>query len=350
MDYFLRTIFLAFSFSFLLSFVLTPILRKAGLFLGAFQPRRDRDIHKGNIPRVGGLVLLTSVFFASLLILGIPTKIIGLLWASFFIVLVTFFDDFWKISWKIKLIFQILAGLILIFSGISIVSFTNPFNGILSLFYYPFKLSFGSYLFIFYPLVVLLTLFWTVGLQNVLNFLDGLDGLASGVSAIGFLILALIAFHTTPFDSTLFLFFIILTGAILGFLPYNFNPAKVFLGDCGAYFLGLNLAAGAILASGKIATLVLVLGIPILDAFWVIGKRILNKKSPFLPDRYHLHFRILDLGFSQRKIVLSYYFFVVLLGFTAFIFREDIKVIFGAISFLTLLFGLTSLMISKSKS
>lgn len=339
--------FIGFGLSFILSLFLTPLFIKIGYFFKVAQPPKERDIHWQFIPRIGGLALLTSFVVTSLLLLPFNEKIWAIIFASIFIVLTIFFDDLWGISWKVKLVFQVLSGLILVIFGIVIESVTNPFDGIWSLFIHDFSFSFLSKEIVIYPLAAVLTVFWVVFLQNVLNFLDGLDGLASGVSVIGFGVLALVAYYVNIYDPNIFIFLLILIGAILGFLPYNFNPAKVFLGDSGAYFLGLTLAAVSILVSGKIAIAVLVLGVPILDAIWVIFKRILSKRSPFDGDRSHLHFRLLDLGLPQRKIVVSYYIFTLILGISAFLFRDNILVILGFFVFLTVNFAFISALVSN---
>lgn len=346
----LKLTFLAFLLPALLSFSLTPLIIKLAFKYNLFPPLKPRDIHKKPIPRLGGIVLAFSTAVATLLILNLDVALKGFLFALIFVILFAVFDDILGMSWKIKLVFQIISAFILIGSGIYIKFFTNIFDGTVSLLSSPFQIQFWHHFYVIYPFAFLVTILWIVGLQNVLNFLDGLDGLAAGVSAIGFIILALVSYYNNPFDLNIFLLFMILLGAIIGFLPYNFNPAKIFLGDSGAYFLGTALAAGGILASGKIAVLSLVLGIPILDALWVVGKRILEKRSPFEGDRFHLHFRILDLGFPQRKIVLSYYFFVGLLGVSAFVFRDNAKVIFGTTAFLILIFALISVLISKNQN
>lgn len=335
-----------FALSLIFSFFLTPLFIKIGNYFKLSQPLKERDIHKKFIPRVGGLALLSALLITSLLTLSFSKEIGAILFASVFIVLTTFIDDIWGLSWKVKIVFQFISALILVIFGVAIQAVTNPFDGSWNLFNNSYSFSLLGRVVVISPLSFLISIFWIIFLQNVLNFLDGLDGLASGVSAIGFGVLALVAYYVNNPDPNVFVFLIIIIGAILGFLPYNFNPAKVFLGDCGAYFLGLNLAAASILVSGKIAIAILVLGIPILDAIWVIFRRIFSKKSPFDGDRDHLHFKLLDLGFPQRKIVISYYIFTLILGISAFIFKDNLTALIGFFLFLTVNFAFISILTS----
>jgi UDP-GlcNAc:undecaprenyl-phosphate GlcNAc-1-phosphate transferase len=160
------------------------------------------------------------------------------------------------------------------------------------------------------PLLIwLITLFWIVGMLNTVNFLDGLDGLAAGVGAIAALMFAWhsyqIALQTGQF--TVAAFPLALAGALLGFLPFNFAPARIFLGSAGAYLLGYQLATLAIIAPAKIATALLVMAVPILDVAWQIIDRLRRGQSPLRGDRGHLHFRLSDGGLPTRRIVLGYY-------------------------------------------
>jgi UDP-N-acetylmuramyl pentapeptide phosphotransferase/UDP-N-acetylglucosamine-1-phosphate transferase len=152
---------------------------------------------------------------------------------------------------------------------------------------------------------------------NTINFLDGLDGLAGGVSGIAFFVLFFLSLTPTVLQPETAFLCIILAGCALGFLPYNFHPAKIFMGDSGSYFLGFMLAVLAIIAGGKIATALLVLGFPILDAFWVILRRILSFHSPFIADKKHLHHRLLEVGLSQRQAVGLIYFLSLCFGAVA---------------------------------
>jgi len=167
-------------------------------------------------------------------------------------------------------------------------------------------------------LTVLVTVFWVVGMINTVNWLDGLDGLAAGVTAIAALLFALHSYVRIG-QLTVGLFPMALVGACLGFLPWNFYPARIFMGTAGSMFLGYNLAAFSLIAPAKVATALLVLGIPILDVAWQIAMRVRHGRAPWLADRGHLHHRLYDLGFSQRQVVLLYYLFCTVFGAMALV-------------------------------
>jgi len=289
-----------------LSAILTPIIKKLSLKWGFFDYPSPRKIHSKPIPRLGGLAVFLSFFlvvlgylifaperlaFVSEKILGIDKNLFGVLLGGLVLVAVGIVDDIKGIKPIPKLFLIFLAASIVALFGIKIWWFSNPFGP---------QIVLGS----FSPLFVIL---WIVLLTNVVNFLDGLDGLASGVSFIALIILFLLSIQPTVNQPTTALLCLILAASCLGFLPFNFNPAKIFLGDSGAMFLGYMIAIFAIISGGKIATASLVLGIPIFDAIWVILRRILGKKAPWLPDKKHLHHRFLGAGFSQRQAVLILY-------------------------------------------
>jgi UDP-N-acetylmuramyl pentapeptide phosphotransferase/UDP-N-acetylglucosamine-1-phosphate transferase len=160
-----------------------------------------------------------------------------------------------------------------------------------------------------------LTVFWVMGMINTVNWLDGLDGLAAGVTAIASLLFAIHAYRLG--QTTVALFPLALAAACLGFLPFNFHPARVFMGSSGSMFLGFALASLSILAPAKVATALLVLGIPIIDVAWVVIRRWRQRGDPTLAGRDHLHFRLLDFGLSQRQIVILYYLFCAIFGLLA---------------------------------
>ena len=177
--------------------------------------------------------------------------------------------------------------------GLVIDQFNNPFGGVIHL-----------------PLIVAIgfTLFWIVGFMNTLNWMDGLDGLAGSVTLVAAAVLFFHTFFRPPGDPqfTISLLPAALGGAVIGFLPFNWHPARIIMGDVGAMFLGFTLAVISIIGGAKIATALLALWLPILDVAWVIVYRVLNGRSPLKADRGHLHHRLLDLGWTQRQIVLLF--------------------------------------------
>ncbi|NHZ72717.1 MAG: hypothetical protein GWP17_06510, partial [Aquificales bacterium] len=213
---------------------------------------------------------------------------------------------------------QFLAAALAMWNLVFIEVFTNPFPGTAVWTTPPFSWVFtvdGALIWIWRPLALLFTLFWVVGMINAINWLDGLDGLAAGVCTIAAL---LFAWHSFSLGQTVVpLLPLALAGALLGFLPYNFAPAKIFLGSVGAYLLGYQMATLSILSPAKLSTALLVLAIPIMDVAWLTINRIRRGKSPMSADRNHLHFRLLDSGLSTRKIVLGYYAVTIAFGLVA---------------------------------
>ena len=183
-------------------------------------------------------------------------------------------------------------------------------------------------------MVAALTVFWFMGMINTVNWLDGLDGLAAGVSAI---VAAFLAIHMIREGQlSVALLPLALLGATLGFLPYNFNPAKIFMGSSGSYFLGWALAALGIMGGAKVATVLLAMGLPIMDVAWLIYHRWKRGDKPESIGRDHLHHRLLDIGFTQRQIVLAYYAWCIIFGTAALVLENRLYkliamiVLFGA--------------------
>ena len=209
-------------------------------------------------------------------------------------------DDFFDLSPKPQFVAQFITACIAIYFSIFIEIVTLPFIG---------ETTFQW--FISYPL----TIFWVMGMLNTVNFLDGLDGLAAGVATIAVLLFAWHAYSLGQMQ--VYLFPLALAGACLGFLPFNFYPAKIFMGSTGSLTLGWALASLSILAPAKVATALLVLGIPIIDVAWLMMWRWYKLGSPMVPGRDHLHFRLVDRGFNQRTIVYGYYLFCSIFGILA---------------------------------
>lgn len=229
----------------------------------------------------------------------------GLVLGATIIVIGGFLDDKFDIKPRYKLIFQVAASIILIIYGVKIVLITNPFSSL-----YQFT-NVGV-------MSIPLTIIWVVGITNALNLIDGLDGLASGIGLISSLTILIIALLNNRYEAAVLA--IILCGSILGFLPYNFNPASIFMGDTGAQLLGFLLASisieGAIksAAAFSIAVPILALGIPIYDTLFAVIRRKINGKPIMQADRGHLHHRLLDMGFSQKQAVGTMYAISAVLG------------------------------------
>jgi len=233
------------------------------------------------------------------------TRLVGLLVGGVGAFLFGLADDRFELSPRVQLICQFLLAFIAVGTLLWLERFTLPVLGLVALSDYPW----GAWAYV--PLTVL----WMMGMMNTVNWLDGLDGLAAGVGTILCLVLA-IHMHRVSQPSVALLP-IALLGALLGFLPYNFAPARIFLGSAGAFFLGYGLGGLGLIAGGRVATALLVMGLPIVDVAWQIFDRVRHHRSPGQADRGHLHFRLLDLGLSERTIVLLYWSFCALFGLLA---------------------------------
>ena len=323
----MTTYIFAFLTAFLLSFALTPIMGRIAVKFNFLDIPDDRKIHKGPIPRIGGFAVFIAFLATALFFVNIDRGLFGVLLAASFLVVVGIFDDKYSLPPLVKLLGHLVAAILLISFGVKLGIVTNPFGGVVDLADYKILLHLGSSSFFIPVISDVLTVFWVVLLINALNFLDGLDGLAAGVSGIGALTLFFLsasAFINQPVTAFLC---IILAGASFGFLPFNFHKAKVFLGDSGSMFLGFMLAVFAIISGAKLATAALALGFPILDLGWTVLRRIFSGKNPFKADRSHLHHKLLDLGLTQRKIVLGFYLISAIFGGIAIFGRTREKLI-----------------------
>ncbi|MBE0449891.1 MAG: undecaprenyl/decaprenyl-phosphate alpha-N-acetylglucosaminyl 1-phosphate transferase [Clostridia bacterium] len=290
----------------LISFLLTPQVIKLAHRFGAIDiPKDERRVHSIPIPLWGGLAIFTGFFVSMVLFANIePFKLMGLFIASLIVLITGMVDDVKPLGAKGKLMMQIIAAIVLVTAGFEIKYFTNYFadSGYIML---------GA-------LSLPISILWIVGVTNTVNLIDGLDGLAAGISAIAAITLSYIAMINLRYDAAMIT--LILAGSSIGFLPFNFNPAKIFMGDAGALFLGLVLSAVSIDGALKGATAmtvvvpILALGVPIFDTTFAILRRKINRKPIMEADRGHLHHRLLSLGFNQKKAVLAMYLISALLG------------------------------------
>ncbi|MFH0819560.1 MAG: MraY family glycosyltransferase [bacterium] len=328
--------FIAFLAAFILSVILTKAVMKLALKLKVVdQPNQERKIHPKAIPLLGGAAIFLSfslvVIYYSFISGDILTKyylpkyIIGFLLGGAVLMIGGFLDDKYNLKPARQIIFPIIACLIVIASGVGIHFITNPFGGIIRLDQPKFEiLRISGLPYRIAPWADLFALIWLLGMMYTTKFLDGLDGLVSGITVIGALVIFFLSFNPIVSQPQTALIAIILAGSSLGFLIFNFHPAKIFLGEGGSLFCGFTLGVLAIIAGGKIATALLIMGIPILDVLWVILRRLFwEKKSPFsTPDKKHLHFRLLSAGLSQRQAVLFLYFLTFLFGMSALLLQS----------------------------
>lgn len=285
--------------------VFTPVIKRIALLAGAVDEPGGRKVHKVPVPCWGGLGIFLGFAAAALLVMPHGRALSGLLAGGLVILLVGMIDDWCGISPWAKLAGQIFAAVILVAYGIRVDFVTNPLGGMIYLGYFSIPV----------------TILWVVAITNALNLVDGLDGLAAGIAAISAGTVAVVSFgQGEPLVATCAL---LLAAASLGFLPHNFHPAKVFMGDTGAMFLGFMLASLAAIGLTKSATAfslilpILILGIPIFDMVFAIVRRVLMHRHIFAADRGHLHHRLLDLGLTHRQSVLIIYGVNILLGGSA---------------------------------
>ncbi len=320
----------AFLLAYLFTFGIIALSRKAGWL----DMPAERRVHKLPVPRLGGVAIFLSFVVTSatlyVTMYGLQQKEIVIYWlfllASFLIVAVHAYDDVKGLKPLPKLIAQTLSVLIILgpfngrFNGVLLFGISNPFRTLHSAI--PWFRQPELTLFIHSPDIswlaipaVLFTWFWMVGMMNTVNFIDGLDGLATGVVAITGIFITIISW--TLEQQSIAILAAIFTGATLGFLPHNWNPAKIFMGDTGSQFLGLALAVLSIMGGAKIALALMVLGIPILDVAVVAINRIRRGQHPLHYDKTHLHHRFLATGLSVRQICYVMYGLTIIFGILA---------------------------------
>lgn len=272
--------------------------------------RRLSEADARRVSKLGGVALFGGFVIAALAaqLLPVPRldgyeiiRLIGLLLGGVIIFIVGLLDDIYELSALAQFLGQSAAAAIAILFQIFIEYFNNPLTGQQT----------PSWPFI---VTVALSYFWLMGMMNTMNWLDGADGLAGGVTLIaGATLFINSAFRVEPAQASVSLLHLALIGTALGFVIYNFYPARIFMGG-GATFLGYTLGALAIIGGAKMATILLVMGLPLLDSFWQVVTRLRKGRSPFVGDRGHLHFRLIDMGVSQRQLVIGYYIFCALFG------------------------------------
>ena len=288
--------------------ILTPIVIKmAKKFNLVDIPKDSRRVHNKPMPRVGGIAIVTSMYIGlavyyfltkNIQEIALNEQFLGFALGGIIIFTMGLIDDIFNLKARYKFIFQLVAAIIVYAFGIKITGFKIPFI-------YPEVIDFGIFSF---PI----TMIWIIGITNSINLIDGLDGLAAGISAISATAL-LIIFTSTSASLESIIITAVLVGATLGFLPYNFNPAKTFMGDCSSNFLGFTLSVVSILGCAKGYTIlaiiapILTLSVPIFDTLFAMIRRMIKRQPILKPDGAHIHHRLLKMGFSQKQAVLILY-------------------------------------------
>lgn len=298
-------IILSFVVAFAVAFATTPLAKILAVKIGAIDvPKDKRRVHKKPTPLIGGLAIFAGFLVTTLCFYEADTEFIGMMAGAIIMVVLGIFDDKYNLPAKFKFVVQIIAAAIPVFCGMRIERIILPFlesNG--------FEFGWLSY-----PI----TIIWVVGLTNAVNLIDGLDGLAAGVSAIASLSVFCVALMQGEIGIAILT--AALVGSCFGFLPYNFNPASIFMGDTGSTFLGFVMACISVSGLFKIHAIIsfavpfIAFGIPIFDTSFAILRRIREHRPIMSPDRGHLHHRLMDRGFSQKQVVLIIYTICILLG------------------------------------
>jgi len=291
-------------FPFIISFLITVSLICLALFLcSKFKFLKSVEkIKRGGttekVCRIGGVAIIIG-FAVALLLDGnliISEKLWGIIIVSFLILIFGIIDDFLELDWKAQLIFQISIALLIFVFGVRVEYITNPAGGLIFL-------NVGKYLIPSFVFIMI----WIVLLINSMNWVDGIDGLSGGATLIGILTIFFLSLKPEVNQPPVGIIAMALAGSILGFLIFNFYPSKILAGTSGSMFFGFILATLAIFAGTKIATALLVMAVPIIDALWVIGERLRSGNSIFKSDNRHLHYKLLEIGWSPKKITLFFY-------------------------------------------
>ena len=296
--------------AFIVSFLMCPMVKSFAYKIGAIDvPKDNRRMHKKPVPRLGGLAIFLGFIVSMLLFVKIDHQMQGILLGASIIVVLGVVDDMSPLRAYFKFCVQIFAALVAVFHGVVIQTLSNP-----NVFAESPYWDLGW-------LAVPITVLWIVGITNAVNLIDGLDGLACGVSTISAISMLVIALLVSEGDVALVM--ASLVGACLGFLPFNKNPAKMFMGDTGSTFLGYILATISIQGLFKYYAIVsfavpfLILGLPMFDTLFAIIRRLAHGQNPMAPDRGHIHHRLIDMGLNQKQAVAALYVISSILGLSA---------------------------------
>jgi len=309
----------AFIASALLALVLTPLVRRVAIRLDNIDRPDHRRVNQQPIPRGGGVAVAIAFLVVAVAGLALnsqtgdvdvsrtlnPLELVGLLAGGVVATVLGVLDDTFQLRARWQLLGQLALAAIAVLCGITITYLNNPIgSGIIRIadFY-----------------AVGISILWIVGMINSINFIDGLDGLSSGIALIAAATLGLISLTADVRQPIIGILCFALAGSLLGFLRWNFHPATIFIGTSGVMFVGYTLAALSILGVAKVAVALLVLGVPIIDTFWIIVRRLVTGHSPFTPDRGHIHHRLLDLGLSHSQTVLVIYALCLILAVLSFV-------------------------------
>lgn len=328
-------VIMALGLAMLIAFAATPYVKKLAFKIGAVDvPKDNRRMHKKPIPRLGGLAIFLGCLISLLIFADIDKALRGILLGSCIIVAVGIVDDAHPLGAGIKFILQIVAALIAVWHGVVIQTIANPF-------------PFGGEYWDFGVWAVPITVIWIVAVTNSVNLIDGLDGLADGVSSIAAATMLIISLLMG--DLRIAVICAALMGACLGFIPYNRNPAQIFMGDTGSTFLGFMLATVSVIGLFKFYAIIsfivpfIILGFPIFDTTSAFTRRILKGQNPMKADRSHTHHKLIDMGMNQKQAVATLYMVGSVLGLCAVMIVTEgyVKMILLAIALIATAYTVT---------
>ena len=306
----LAYVLLALLVALVVSFLMTPVVKTFAYKVGAIDvPKDNRRMHKTPIPRLGGLAIFIGFMVSILLFAEITSEMKSILLGAVIIVVLGVVDDIMALPAMLKFVVQIGAALIPATNGVQILAFSNP------------NIFSDNLYWVLGGLSIPFTVLWIVARTNAVNLIDGLDGLANGVSAISATTMLVIALMASEIQVAIVM--AALVGASVGFMPYNLNPAKMFMGDTGATFLGYILATMSIQGLFKYYAVIsfvvpfMILGLPIFDTAFAFIRRIAHGQSPMHADRSHIHHRLIDMGLTQKQAVAVLYVISAILGLSA---------------------------------
>ena len=306
------------------SFVLTPLVRRVAIRFDAIDHPDERRVNETPVPRGGGVAVAIAFVSVTIALLSlnavvqfapVPTSVqlvdlVGLLLGGLLATAFGVIDDALDLRARWQFAGQLGLALFAVATGFVVEFIANPLGSGTA--------GKSELVRLVTPIAVAFSVLWIAGMINSINFIDGLDGLSSGIGLIAAVTLGVISLTPGLSQPYIAVLCFALAGALLGFLRWNFHPATIFAGTSGVMFLGYTLALLSILGTAKVAVAMLVLGVPIIDAFWIIVRRLAARRSPFSPDRGHLHHRLLDIGLSHRQTVLLIYGICVVLAALAF--------------------------------
>jgi len=301
-----------------ISFAATPVVKAFAVKVNAIDvPTDSRRVHDHPIPRMGGLAIFLGFLLSVVLFANISRQVQGILLGSIVIIIIGVIDDIIRLKAWIKLLGQIAAAGIAVAHGIVVEIISHP----MALGGGGEYLTFGGFI------SIVITFFWIVGMTNAVNLIDGLDGLAVGISAISSITMLVVAMMVSEGNVAVIL--AALAGGCFGFMPFNLNPAKIFMGDTGALLLGYVLSTVSVIGFFKFyavisfAVPILAMALPLLDTLFAIVRRTLKGQNPMAPDRGHFHHRLLDMGLSQKQAVAILYAISAVLGLTAVVITTE---------------------------